>query len=415
MSETGTSPRPGGKHAIAFIMILLVLDTVGFGITVPVMPQLVTHLTGAGLSSAAVYGGWLMFIYALMQFLFSPVIGNLSDAFGRRSVLLISVGALAIDYFIMATAPNISWLFVGRTLSGIAGATTATAAAYIADITPPEQRARGFGMIGAAWALGFTVGPAIGGLLGEIGPRAPFYASAALAFVNLLYGIFVLQESLTKVNRRSFAFWRANPLGALLDLRKYNAVLAVFAIIVLYTIAHEVYSATWTYFVMLKFRWSQTQIGLALAVVGLSTAAVSGGLTGRLVKRLGEIGAVYLGLISTIVAFLGLAFSSKGWMTYPFIVIGALMGLITPSLRAIASRALPDNRQGELQGAFSSLNGLVSIFAPVLLTETFHLFTGRGAPVYFPGAPFALGALLLFAAAILVRMIVDHLKPATAE
>ncbi|MFZ1988138.1 MAG: TCR/Tet family MFS transporter [Alphaproteobacteria bacterium] len=414
MTQPETAPR-GGGHALAFIMILLVLDTIGFGITVPVMPLLVTHLTGTDLSAAALYGGWLMFVYALMQFLFSPMIGNLSDAFGRRSVLLISVGALAIDYLIMAMAPNITWLFIGRTLSGIAGATTATASAYIADIMPPEKRARGFGMIGAAWALGFTVGPAIGGFLGSIGPRMPFLASAGLAFINLLYGIFVLHESLAKDKRRPFVFWRANPLGALLDLRGFNSVFAVFAIYILYLVAHEVYSATWTYFVMQKFDWSQIQIGAALAVVGLSSAAVSGGLTGRAVKRLGEVGAVYLGLVSSIIAFLGFAFASKGWMMYPFIIIGALMGLITPALRSIASRAMPTNRQGELQGAFSSLNGFVSIFAPVILTETFHFFTGRKAPIYFPGAPFALGALLLVAAVVLVRGVAGHLKPAAAE
>ncbi|HXZ67511.1 MAG TPA: TCR/Tet family MFS transporter [Alphaproteobacteria bacterium] len=414
MTQLDTAPRRG-NHALAFIMILLVLDTIGFGITVPVMPLLVTHLTGADLSSAALYGGWLMFIYALMQFLFSPMIGNLSDAFGRRSVLLISVGTLAIDYLIMATAPNITWLFVGRTLSGIAGATTATASAYIADITPPENRARGFGMIGAAWALGFTVGPAIGGFLGSIGPRAPFLASAGLAFINLLYGVFVLHESLSKDKRRPFVLWRANPLGALLDLRGFNSVFAVFAIYILYLVAHEVYSATWTYFVMQKFNWSQIEIGAALAVVGLSSAAVSGGLTGRAVKRLGEVGVVYLGLVSSIIAFLGFAFASKGWIMYPFIVIGALMGLITPALRSIASRAMPADRQGELQGAFSSLNGFVSIFAPVLLTEAFHFFTGRKAPIYFPGAPFALGALLLVGAAVIVRSVVSHLKLAAAE
>jgi DHA1 family tetracycline resistance protein-like MFS transporter len=408
-------PVKSGGHALLFIVIVLIIDTVGFGITVPVMPKLITGLTGEPLSSAVVYGGWLLFIYALMQFLFSPVIGNLSDRFGRRGVLLISLAALAIDYLIMATAPSIFWLFVGRTIAGIAGATTATASAYIADVTPPEERARGFGLVGAAWSLGFTVGPAIGGLLGEIGPRVPFYGAAALAAANLVYGLVVLQESLPAEKRRPFVLWRANPLGALVSMRRYPVVIGIFIAAVFYIVAHDVYPATWTYFVLLKFDWSQAEIGIALALVGLSGALVSGVLTGHIVKRLGEAGAAYLGLVSSIIGFLGFALVSQGWMMYPFIVIAALMGLVSPALRSIASRAVADTEQGELQGALSSLNGLVAIAAPLILTETFHFFTAHAAPIYFPGAAFLLGAILLAATLVVIMRLSARTRPAPAE
>ncbi len=385
--------RVESRHALLFILITIFIDTVGFGIIIPVLPKLIAELSGTRISEAAAYGGWLMFVFALMQFLFAPVIGNLSDRFGRRPVLLLSLTALGVDYLIMGYAPSLAWLFAGRMIAGVAAATFATANAYIADITDEQSRAARFGLIGAAWGVGFVLGPAIGGLLGEIDIRLPFFAAAGLAGLNVLYGLLVLPETLAEANRRAFVFWRANPLGALAAIRGQPIVVGLFGALVLYFVAHDVNPSTWTYYVIHKFHWSGAQIGLGLAAVGLSGAVVSGTLVGPAVKRLGEAGTAYCGLILAAVSFIGYAFATSGWMLYPWIVLGAAMGLVMPSLRSIMSSVVAENSQGELQGAVASLMGLTAIMAPLVMTQLFR---------YFSMASFLLAGCLMLGAAVVV-------------
>lgn len=399
-------------HALLFILIVVVIDSIGLGIIVPVMPPLIVDLTGEPLSSAVVYGGWLTFVYALMQFLYAPIVGNLSDRFGRRPVLLVSMAMMSVDYLIMAIAPGIAWLFIGRTLAGAAGATMGTASAYIADVAPPEERAKSFGYIGGAFGIGFIIGPAMGGLLGEFGARVPFFAAAALALVNMAYGIFVLKESLPQDKRRAFAFLRANPIGALLSMRRYPIVLGVFAAMALYLVSLAVYESVWTFYTILKFHWSVAQNGAALAAYGICAALVSAFGTGRAVRALGEMGAALFGLVACLVSFIGFALAPAGWVMYPFIVTSSLDVLVSPALRSVASRGVPDTEQGELQGALSSVQGAVAIFAPIVLTQAFHIFTAPNAPIHLPGAPMLLAAFLLAVALIVVRQLA---RPSTQQ
>jgi DHA1 family tetracycline resistance protein-like MFS transporter len=390
--------RPPGRHALLFILVTIFIDTLGFGIIIPVLPKLIAELGHTSISEAAGYGGALMFVFALMQFLFAPVLGNLSDRFGRRPVLLISLATLAVDYLIMGFATSLAWLFLGRLLAGASAATFATTNAYIADITPESERAARFGLVGAAWGIGFVAGPAIGGLLGEFGPRVPFFAAAVLALVNVVYGLLVLPETLPADRRRPFRFTRANPIGALQALRPYPVVITLFGALVLYFMAHDVNPSTWTYYVIHRFEWSEGQVGLALAAVGISSAIVSGTLVGPLVKRLGELRAASLGFVLAAVSFFGYAFVTEGWMLFPCIAVGGFMGLVMPSLRGIMSAAVPQDQQGELQGAISSLMGLTAIVSPLIMTQAFRIFSADDAPVYFPGASFFLaGCLALLA------------------
>jgi DHA1 family tetracycline resistance protein-like MFS transporter len=275
------SPSPAQpaarKRATIFILITILLDTIGFGIIAPVMPELIMELTGEGIGQAARYGGWLLFIYAVMQLFFAPILGNLSDRFGRRPVLLCSLTAFGLDYILMGMAPTLTWLFVGRALAGVFGATHATANAYVADITAPDQRAKSFGLIGATWGIGFMIGPVVGGLLGEYGPRVPFFAAAGLALLNVVYGSIVLTESLSEENRRPFAWKRANPIGAIHQMRRYPVVIGLFFAVVFYQIAHDANPSTWSFYTMLKFGWSERDIGLSMGAVGLMMAIVQGG------------------------------------------------------------------------------------------------------------------------------------------
>jgi DHA1 family tetracycline resistance protein-like MFS transporter len=409
------SLRTPGRHALLFILITIFIDTVAFGIIIPVLPKLIAQLGDTAISDAAAYGGLLMFVFALMQFLFAPVIGNLSDRFGRRPVLLVSLTALGIDYIIMGFAPSLVWLFVGRMIAGVAAATFATANAYISDITDEEERAARFGLIGAAWGVGFVLGPALGGVLGEFDLRLPFFAAAGLALLNVIYGFVVLPETLKEENRRPFVFWRANPVGALASIRRYPMVVGLFGALALYFVAHAVNPSTWTYYVLHKFQWSEGQIGLALAAVGLSGAVVSGTLVGPLVKRLGEAGAAYLGFILSGISFVGYALATEGWMLFPWIVLGAFMGLVMPSLRSIMSQVVPEDGQGELQGAISSLMGLTAIVAPLVMTQLFRYFSMQTAPVYFPGASFLLAGCLMGLAAIVVMITLSRAPESAAE
>lgn len=388
------------KAALIFIFITVLLDVIGLGIIIPVIPALIMELSGEGLSSAALYGGALTFVYAFTQFIFAPVIGALSDRFGRRPVILISLFGFGIDYLLVGFAPSIFWLFVARFASGITGASVTTASAYIADISTPEKRAQNFGLIGAAFGLGFIIGPVIGGLLGEYGPRVPFFAAAGLTMLNLLYGYFVLPESLSKENRRPFEFKRANPLGSLKQIKKFPAIMSLIGVFFLLQLSVHATQSTWTFYTMEKFQWDEKMVGFSLGIVGICVAIVQGGLTRVVIPKIGEVKAVYLGLLCYTLGFMGFAFSPSGFIVLTIIFPFALGGFAGPSIRGIISNKIPANQQGELQGALTSLVSFAAIFGPPIMTNLFSFFTTENAPIYFPGAPFFTGGVLTFLALI---------------
>lgn len=385
------------RNPLIFIFITRLIDTMGFGIVMPVLPQLLLDMGAPDLASAARTAGVLLVVYSVLQVLCGPIIGNLSDHFGRRPVILLSLTAFGIDYLLMGFAPTVAWLFVGRAIAGIAGAVYAPSNAFIADVTPPERRAHAFGMVGAAFGVGFILGPAIGGVLGEFGPRAPFFAAAALAVLNVLFGIFVLPESLPKERRRAFSWARANPLGAAIALYRYPAVLGMAFVTLLFMLGNNVYPSSWSFFAAAKFNWSPGMIGLSLAATGIGMAIMQGFFTGRIVKQFGERKTAVIGLCVATGAYLAYAFMPMGWMVFPVTLIGAFQALTFPALNGLMSRRVRADQQGELQGAVASIMSLSTIIAPFLMTQAFALFTSPGAPVYFPGAPFILAALLTVA------------------
>ncbi|MBI3675693.1 MAG: TCR/Tet family MFS transporter [Proteobacteria bacterium] len=400
------SKKQSSRLALAFIFITMFVDTIGLGMIIPVAPQIISQLIGHGLprdlamSEAARWGGWLFFVFALMQFLCAPLIGNLSDRFGRRPVLIASLLALGVDYLITGLAPTIAWLFIGRFLSGIAGASYTTVNAYIADVSPPEKRAANFGLTGAAFSLGFIVGPAIGGQLGQFGPRLPFFVSAGLALLNALFGVFVLKESLAKENRRKFDWRRANPIGALHAMSRFPMILGLCAVTIFMRLAHDANPAVFTFYTMLKFHWDSQMVGYSLMAVGAMMAVVYSFLIRLVIPRIGEAAAVYFGLTFGAVAFAGYAFSTQGWMIFAWMLPFSLMGFAMPALNAIMSKMVGPTEQGELQGALACIGGLTSIAAPPLLTQIFGYFTSPSAPVYFPGAAFLTASLCVVAAAL---------------
>lgn len=399
-------PQPSASRtALAFIFVTMLVDTIGLGVIIPVAPKIIAELTGLGMSGAAWWGGWLFFVFALMQFLCAPLIGNLSDRFGRRPVLIASLLMLGVDYLITGLAPTIAWLFVGRFLSGIAGASYTTAYAYIADVTPPQKRAANFGLIGAAFSVGFILGPALGGTLGEYGTRVPFFVAAGLSLLNALFGFFVLKESLARNNRREFEIWRANPLGALAALRRFPGVLVLCIVIVLMRLAHDSNPVIFSYYVMLKFHWTPRLVGYSLMAVGALMAVVYGYLTRVVIPRIGESSAVYLGLGCGAIGFAGYAFATQSWMMFAWMVPFALFGFVMPALNSIMSKSVGPSEQGELQGAIACIGSLTSIAAPPLLTNLFSYFSGAQAPIYFPGAAFLAASLcLVMAAAVFARI-----------
>lgn len=382
------------KKALTFIFITLLIDCTGIGIIIPVVPALIQQLTGATVSGAATYGGWLTFAYASMQFLFSPVLGGLSDRFGRRPIILISLFGLGVDYIFLFLAPDLFWLFIGRVIAGICGASFTTASAYIADISTPDKRAQNFGMIGAAFGLGFIIGPLLGSLFSQLGVRVPFLVAAILSLMNWIYGFFVLPESLSPVNRRPFDWKRANPLGSLLQLKKYPSTMALVLSTVLIYIAGHAAQSTWTYFTMERFHWNEQWVGYSIAFVGVSIAAVQGGLIRPVMKKFGQYKTVYLGLAFYIIGFVLFSFATQGWMMFAFMVPYALGGVAGPAIQGILSGKVPPNEQGELQGALTSVMSLTSIVGPILMTGLFAYFTSPAAPFYYPGSPFMMGAVL---------------------
>jgi DHA1 family tetracycline resistance protein-like MFS transporter len=404
-----TAPAPH-RSAIVFIFVTVLIDSIGFGIIIPVLPDLIMQLSGTGLSEAARYGGWLNFVYAVTQFFCAPVIGNLGDRFGRRPVLLSALFALGIDYLVMGLAPGLAWLFAGRFIAGIAGASYAPAYAYIADISPPDKRAQNFGFVGAAFGIGFVLGPSIGGLLGTFGPRMPFFVAAGLALLNAMFGLFALPESLPRERRRTFEWARANPLGTLAQLRKQPVVVGLAGVAFLWLLGHQVLPSTWAFYTMYRFDWSTAAVGYSLAASGIVMAISQGGLTRVLIPKLGgEQRAALVGLLSGAAVYSCYAFAPHGWVLYIGILGWGMAALSWPSLNALMSQQVPPNAQGELQGAIASLSSVAAVLGPPLMTQLFGKFSGPAAPLHFPGAPFFAAALLALASAIiLLRVCSEH-------
>jgi MFS transporter, DHA1 family, tetracycline resistance protein len=390
------------SKAIFFILVTVLIDVIGIGIIIPIMPSLYQELTGGTVSEASQYSAYLVFIYALMQFIFSPIIGGLSDQYGRRPVLLMSLFGFGLDFVFLALAPSVGWLFVGRIISGIAGASFTTANAYIADITEPDKRAQSFGMIGAAFGLGFIIGPSLGGILGEYGTRIPFWVSAGLAILNWLYGYFILPESLLPENRRKFDIKRANPIGSLLNLKKYPYVLALVLSLFLVNVSNFATQGTWSFYGIEKFAWSKLEVGLSLGFVGLMVAIVQGGLIRVIIPKLGQEKSLFLGLAINALGLAAFAFASSSWMMYAIMVPFAVGGLAGPAFQGIISNQVGKNEQGELQGGLTSLMSIAAIIGQPLMLGLFRTFTKENAPVYFPGAPFLMGGLLSLISLLLV-------------
>jgi DHA1 family tetracycline resistance protein-like MFS transporter len=391
------------RPALSFIFITLLIDVIGLGIIIPVLPDLILELTGGTLSDASRYGGWMLFAYAVMQFICAPIMGALSDQYGRRPVLLASLFGFGLDYILMAFAPTLAWLFIGRIIAGIMGASFTTAGAYIADISTPEKRAQNFGLIGAAFGLGFIIGPLAGGLLGPLGSRVPFMVAAGLTLLNCLYGFFVLPESLAPENRRKFEWIRANPIGTLLNLKRYPVILGLVTSLVLVYIAAHAVQTNWAYYTKEKFDWDSKMIGYSLAVVGVVFAVVQGGLIRIIIPKLGQERSVYVGLAFNALGFMLFAMATHSWMMFAVTIVYCLGGIAGPALQGIISTAVPANEQGELQGALTSLMSVTSIIGPLLMTNTFAYFTDTTAPAYVPGAPMILGAVLSIIATFLAR------------
>jgi DHA1 family tetracycline resistance protein-like MFS transporter len=406
MAETTTTPAPSaGRGAFAFILVMVAFDFLAFGIIAPVLPDLIRQFEGGDFARASSITGYFGFAWATMQFIFSPILGAWSDRFGRRPVILISCFGLGIDYIVMALAPSLRWLFVGRIISGITTSNVATAFAYVTDVTPPEKRAKQFGLISAAFGIGFIIGPAVGGFLGNINLRFPFWAAAALSLANALYGFFILPESLPK-DRRAKSAWRmANPLGSLNLLRSHPELAGLSVVISLYYLAHNSLPSMWALYTEYRYEWSRRDVGLSLAVVGVCAAVVSGVLVGPFVKRFGERISLLSGLFFGFLGFAGFALASRGWMilaTIPFI---ALWGIAGPAMQSLMSRRVDPSSQGKLQGAINSLRAITGMAGPVLFTQVFALAISPHAIAHLPGAPYFLAALLLFASLTLAAYV----------
>jgi MFS transporter, DHA1 family, tetracycline resistance protein len=399
------SATSGPDRALLFVAFITFIDMCGIGLIIPVMPSLIRTMTGAGIDRAAELGGWLLFVYALMQFLFAPVIGGLSDRYGRRPVLIWTLAALGFDYALMAFAPTLAWLFLGRAISGIMGATWAAANSCVADMTTPETRGRAFGLLGAGGASGFVIGPAIGGVLGQFGDRAPFVAACVLALGGTLIGLRFLPETLPAAKRRDFHIRRANPLGALIQMVKLPVVFGFLSVIFVMQLGSQVTNAVWSYFNILMFGWTPLIIGLSAALFGGLVAIVQGGLIGPAIARFGEATTGFVGLCFAVPAYLIFGFASAGWMMFAGIFLGAMGNLAFPAMQAMMTRAVSENAQGELQGAIASAISLTSIIGPVMMAGVFGHFSDASG-LYFPGAPFVLAAFFMLISIGLFRLTV---------
>lgn len=399
------------KAAIGFIFITLLIDVMGWGLIIPVMADLIAQLKGIPVNQASTYGALLLSVFAITQFLFAPVIGNLSDKYGRRPILLLSLLGFGIDYIILALAPAYGWLFIGRVIAGITGASFTTATAYIADVsTDPTSRAKNFGMIGAAFGLGFVLGPALGGFLATWGIRAPFYAAAALCLLNCLYGYFLLPESLSKENRRPFDWKRANPFGSLKFLTSHPEIGGLAISFFLIYLGAQSVQGNWNYFTIYRFNWSEKMVGISLAVVGVLVGAVQAGLTRVINPKIGNEKSIYLGLSFYTLGLVLFAFATQGWMMFLFLVPYCLGGICGPSLQSVISGHVPSNQQGELQGALTSLMSLTTIIGPLIMNGTFAFFTSDKAPINFPGMHFLIGALCMLLSVIIAGKVLNREK-----
>lgn len=392
------------KPALIFIFITLFLDILGIGLIVPILPRLIEELGDGKVASASFVYGWLVGLYSLMQFLFAPVIGSLSDRFGRRPVILLSLFGTGLDYFLLAWAPTLAWFFVGRLISGITGANYSAAAAYVADVSPPEKRSANFGIIGAAFGLGFIFGPALGGWLGEFGLRVPFVVAGILTLINWLYGFLILPESLQKENVRRFTLERANPVGALLELKRQPLILGLSGSYFISSIAHQVYPSIWVLYTAFRYEWDTRQTGLSLALVGLMAAIVQGGLARIIIPKIGERNAAVGGLSVMAFALTGYGLAPEGWMVYFLIVFGSLSGIAVPAIQGMVSRSVGDNEQGVIQGSLTSLQSVAGFVGPLIATSIFGFFISENAPVLLPGAPFFFSAALSVLAAVLAAV-----------
>lgn len=401
------------KPAIVLILITLFIDSMGFGIIIPVVPDLLKEMTGnPSTAHAAFIGGFLITTYAIVQFIFGPIFGGLSDQYGRRPVLLASLFGFGMDYLITAFAPTVMWLFIARFFAGIMGASFTTGGAYISDISTQENRAQNFGLIGVAFGLGFIMGPLVGGLLGDYGLRMPFFVAAGLTMINWVYAFFFLPESLKPEHRRKFDWSRANPLGTFKSLFNYPIIKQLFlALTFVYIAAHAVQS-NWSFFTAERFSWGPKEIGISITVVGVVFAIVQGGLIRVIIPKLGQSKSVYVGLALNALGLLLYSFANQAWMMYAFTVIYCLGGIAGPALQGIMAGVIPKNAQGELQGGFTSLMSATSIIGPLLMnTVLFSYFTSTEAPVYFPGSAMFLGAILCLVATLIARGALKRSQP----
>jgi len=382
------------RSALVFVLLSVFIDSLGFGIILPSMAPVIMELTGQPEPIAVKWNGYLMAVYALLQFFMAPIFGNVSDRIGRRPVLLWSLAAFGIDFLLTGMASTMTWLFIGRAVAGVFGASFAAAGAYIGDISSDQNRARNFGFIGAAWGSGFTLGPVIGGMVAE--PRAPFFIAAALALANVIFGFFVLPESLPRERRRKFEWARANPLGAVRSLAHLPMVAGLLLAVFLYQVAHDSLPAVWMFYTQHRFGWGRAEVGMSLTFVGVMTVIVMGGLTGVVVPKIGERRAIIFGFLLMMLGFLGYGFATHGWMLYVAMAIGSLGGIANPAVQTVMSRQAGPSAQGELQGAVASLNGIAAVISPLVMTQLFSYYSQPSAPLLLPGAPYLVSGVLVF-------------------
>ncbi|MEP6343429.1 MAG: TCR/Tet family MFS transporter [Maricaulaceae bacterium] len=395
--------RVTGNSAMICVLISVMISSIGFGIIIPVLPDLIKDLTGLDNSQAAIYGGWMTFVYAVMQFFFMPILGNLSDRYGRRPVMLLSLFGLSLDYFIMALAPTVVFLFIGRGLAGVMGATFSTANAYIADISPPEKRAQNFGLVGAFFGVGFILGPVVGGILGEYGSRVPFYAAGIISLLNMVFGYFVLPETLTEDKRRPFDWKRANAFGVFRQIARLKGAFGLLTIMLLLATAHTAYPTSYAFSMNEGLGWTSRDVGISLGFFGIASIIVQGGLIRKIIPAIGLFWAAFIGITSNIIAFIGFGLATTGWVIYAMGPFSAFAGLYQPSLNNMISSRLSASEQGELQGAVGAVMGLALMFGPLPMTYLFKEFTrhDNALSIYLPGAPFIFGACLAVLALVL--------------
>ncbi|VTP90913.1 TCR/Tet family MFS transporter [Sphingobacterium daejeonense] len=394
-------PKIKSQAGLLFIFITVVLDSIGLGIIIPVMPALIRELIHGDLSQASAYGGWLTFCYAFMQFFFAAILGNLSDHYGRRPVLLCSLFGFTINYLLIGFAPSIFWLFVGRLVAGVTGASHTVAAAYIADVSTKENKAQNFGLLGAAFGLGFIIGPVIGGILGHYGPRVPFFAAAGLTFLNFLYGYFVVPESLPKEHRRNFRWINANPIGSFRHIKKYPIIMPLVVCIFLINIAAHAVQSTWSYFTMEKFQWNERMVGYSLGVIGILLTIVQAGLIRVIIPKLGLAKSIVTGLFLNCISLFAFGIVDTTLLLFATSIFYVFAGIAGPAMQSSISNHTPANEQGQIQGGLTSIISLTAIIGPLVMTSLFSFFTKKNGPMYLPGAPFYLGSLLALIAVII--------------